>query len=278
MLFCEKCGQSIDDNMANCPGCGCLLNPVNNIQNNNFNSNINNINTNENIFPINTNVNNNVQNINSNINNVNGKIEYCINCGNEITKNMVSCPRCGVYNKNNNVPTPVYQEIGYEHSNYKYSKPAFIIVNVIIFISLLVTVFSSLFMLEEEIIMIIVGIIGTILVYFPFFCFELLFIKAELPWWGLFVPIYNVILFYSLCTGNGASCLVEIIPVGISFLGVITSSIGLITFANAINSIIGIVLLFKLGRRFGRSGILTVLFGFVIIPAIALSKRYQCEY
>ena len=54
----------------------------------------------------------------------------------------------------------------------------------------------------------------------------------------------------------------------ISFVANITSLISII---------IPFVLLFKLGKAFGRSGILTLLFAFIIIPTTALSKNYQYE-
>ena len=44
-----------------------------------------------------------------------------------------------------------------------------------------------------------VDIFGTsviVVLYFYFFCFQKLLIKADLPWWGAFIPIYNIYLLF----------------------------------------------------------------------------------
>ncbi|MBQ3511064.1 MAG: hypothetical protein IJA30_02060 [Bacilli bacterium] len=85
---------------------------------------------------------------------------------------------------------------------------------------------------------------------------QAMFIKAGEPWWGYFVPFYNTYLMFKVGFGNGWYFLMMLIPV-----------VGLV---------LPFVLLYQIGKKFYKSGWLTLFFPYVMIPIIALDKN--CEY
>ncbi len=82
------------------------------------------------------------------------------------------------------------------------------------------------------------------------FASERIYMKANHPWWATLIPIYNNLVFSKIVLGN--------------------FWLGLLGFIPIINIFYYLVIFYKLGKKFEKSGILTVLFPFVMIPVIGL--------
>lgn len=123
--------------------------------------------------------------------------------------------------------------------------------------------------------------------FFYLLCYQILLKKANLKWWGIFIPVYNLYLIFKMAYGNGWHFLTlfiaPILIVAGTYFG-LTYDINITKYVNIVASIISIIvsisLISNIGSKFGKSGILTVLFTPIMIPYIAFSKktRYYKNY
>ena len=202
---------------------------------------------------------------------------FCNRCGSEIKSSDRYCMKCGNLNAShpsNQKYSKILNKIN--NSNYqigsgkriinndqsvtflsKHNNNRLIFVLVNTFVLLIATLIAvlPLFSLDsysiESILgsgaltnLLIVGIIalGTI-------SFEILFIKLDIPWWASFIPFYNYYLMSTVLLNNGWLFLLMFVPgVNIGFL---------------------LVLFYKLGEAFGKNGVLTAIFPFIMVPVIA---------
>lgn len=214
----------------------------------------------------------------------------CKNCGKEIAEDARWCNFCGAVNfdnpENNNLKEMINNNSPKKIKNqkqqiyqYEYNKKLFYISNIIIYlIFLLITIISSKGInILSAIIMIIITII-----YFYTFCIEKILIKDGLDWWKQFIPIYSTYLYYKLCLdetklfwiillGNVIILAMYILSVFISpqlatIVNFIEVAFGIFTL------IVSIYMQYSLGKKFGKSGLLTVLFPGILIPIIAFEK------
>lgn len=81
---------------------------------------------------------------------------------------------------------------------------------------------------------------------------ELLFMKANKPWWGALVPIYNSYLLYEIVMSSGWFFIFSFIPV--------------------VGVIIGLCLSYNLGKVYGVNPWLTFFFGPIMWPFMAFSN------
>lgn len=174
---------------------------------------------------------------------------------------------------------PRYNTYIYEEKESQISKIAFYLVNLIIYLGLIIIL--NLSFKNANIFMIILVIT---IFYFYFICFQQLFKKAGFPWQGIFIPIYGNYLKFKLGFDNGWTFLVMLISPILNFLGVRVMFIGgfeisrlLFGLSSIVNFLIPPSLLFCIGKKFGRSGIITVLFSFAVISMIAFSNKYEYE-
>ena len=216
----------------------------------------------------------------------------CVKCGAEMKENFRCCLRCGALNpyhpdnqstlaflNNKDVKElakkPEVDNNAFAPELSPLSKILFLIVNLCGFCFSFLC--FSLIGIEMGI-----NLIVTTIFYFYFVCYQLLFVKAYLPWWGIFIPVYNIYLINKLSFGTGWFFLIPFIPLVLLIAASILRVVFLIKLALNAQYIISLLyspfLLFFLGKRFGRSGILTILLGFIIIPVIAFSSKYQCEF
>lgn len=223
----------------------------------------------------------------------------CFKCGNELDNNYRCCMSCGAINPNHpdnkqtveflknkgninvnvtnntNVVTNAPNNEVVVKDNSVFSITLFAIVNCVGFVILL------LFLLTKNN-DITYNLIMSSIIYFYFVCFQLLLRKADLPWWGIFIPIYNLYLINKLAFGNGWSFIILFAPLILLIICALLNLLGLLAFITKLWLIIlyfyPIVFTFCLGKRFGRSGILTLILAFIIIPSMALSNKYQYCY
>lgn len=100
--------------------------------------------------------------------------------------------------------------------------------------------------------------IGLLLSVFSFFFlfiygFEQIYLESGHPWWTLFVPVYSTMVLSDIAMGS--------------------LLYGLLTFLPAIGVIFSFIIFYQLGEKFGKSGLLTLLFTPFMIPIIG----YDCR-
>ena len=202
----------------------------------------------------------------------------CNKCGSEMKKDARYCMKCGNLNylhpKNESMKQYAWQNIkqghfisganiengssfGIKHQSISGVSPfkTCFITNLVLHIILLV-LFVVLFSSDGNIAIggVISFIVVTILFLFNY-SFQCVYIKCSKPWWSYFVPIYGSYVFFEISVSCGWLFLISCIPV--------------------IGSIIYLIAYYRLGKKFYKSGILTLLFPFIMIPVIGLDKN--CE-
>lgn len=224
----------------------------------------------------------------------------CKRCGEKMEINQRCCLKCGALNPEN--PNN-YNLLGIENnetltlddnkSNKKIgvNKVSFIIVNSVVFILL------AIFMLLLQLLIgrsflesLFLSLFSIMPSYFQFISLQKLCIKANLPWWGLFIPVYNIYLFFVLAFGNEKKVAkVFVISIVASFLINFLCNIIYMALGNDSKFLINIVsyvilalvlsviilTFLNLGRRFNMPRILVLLFPFITIPIMAFDKKYQ---
>lgn len=213
----------------------------------------------------------------------------CSKCGEEINPEWRCCLSCGALNENH----PANQDKNIEILSLDDETPkdslarniTLYSVNFVVFILGLIglLVIQNSVNLSPEIsdhfgYVFILWIIT----YFYFYCYQLLLKKANLNWWGLFIPIYNLYLMFKLAYGNGWHFLTLLIPPILIFASSYFAfkynfaySKYIIYFAEILSTIISLSLTANIGTKFGRNGLITILFSIVVIPTIAFSKKYK---
>ncbi len=217
----------------------------------------------------------------------------CVRCNNELKESDLYCDRCGTLVLDN-PKNKIIKELALETYNEENKKPSkiekifkwleenkffFIISNIVVYIIFVIWARYNLFGKSFSLwnVLFFSGIF-----YFYIICFEMLFKKAGINWCGIFVPIYNFYIIFKLAFQNGFWSFILIFP----FLGSLFSEVlmlvpglGLVAYVLSLASILLIifVILFKIGRRFNTSGIITMLFPLIIIPILAFDSNYKHE-
>lgn len=222
----------------------------------------------------------------------------CKKCGEKMEISQRCCLKCGTLNPEN--PNN-YNLLGIENNetltlddnriNKKSTnKFLFIVVN-IIFFALLTIPILLLNLLDDFLkINVFLILLYITIIYFQFISLQKLFIKANLPWWGLFIPVYNTYLFFVLAFGNEKKVAkIFIISLVASFLiyflyiiiyivlgSDIKFLINIVSYITSVLTLLVTILSFlNLGRRFNMPRILVLLFPEITIPIMAFNKKYQ---
>lgn len=209
-----------------------------------------------------------------NVNSASGFIR-CPKCGAEMKADARYCMKCGNLNyahpANETMKQYAWQNIkdGYFvaganindgsalsiPSTGMSSEPIFktcLIVNVIIHLVLACLSAIPLFIFTKSIIWCLVVVLVYGIIFLFNYSFQCIYIKAHRPWWAYYVPLYNLYVFFDIAMSSGWMFLLTFIPiVGLIFM---------------------LVAYYKLGKKFYKNGVLTLLFPFVMIPVIGLDK------
>ncbi len=224
----------------------------------------------------------------------------CKRCGEKMDISQRCCLKCGALNPEN--PNN-YNLLGIENnetltlddnkSNEKIgvNKVSFIIVNSVAFALLVILMLLLSFLFNNSFVEgLFLSLASIIPFYLLFISLQKLCIKANLPWWGLFIPVYSIYLFFVLAFGNEKKVAkVFVISLVASFLinflcSIIYMAIGsdskfLINIVSYITSALilslNILTFLNLGRRFNMTRILVLLFPLITIPIMAFDKKYQ---
>lgn len=208
----------------------------------------------------------------------------CPKCGKEMDPSWRCCLACGALNESNkaNSSNDSIETLSLDDdinngdlsSNMTMYSVNFVLY-IISFIALLVVKFNN-----EILDSFIYKFLIITPSYFYLLCYQILFKKAKLKWWGIFIPIYNLYLMFKMAYGNGWHFLTlfiaPVLMVAGTYFG-LTYDINITKYVNIaaaiISSIVSISLISNIGSKFGKSGILTVLFTPIMIPYIAFSKK-----
>ena len=205
---------------------------------------------------------------------------YCSRCGSEMKSNSRYCMKCGNLNVDHPDNKGMVKYVKNNSGDYSYSsgekfiknsdhngdinlvslrksfKSCFIFNTIFYLLSLLSTFFIYYNCLGNIDVVFNSSISYTVIVismlYIYIFAYELLFVKLGFSWWEALVPIYNVILLSKRVFNN--------------------NYIGLLILVPFIGQIFSLVLIYKMGVKFGKSGILTLLFPVIMILIISFGE------
>ena len=90
-----------------------------------------------------------------------------------------------------------------------------------------------------------------ILTLFSFYniAFQFLYMKANKPWWSLFIPFYNIYIFFEIAVDSGVKFLISLIPI--------------------VGQIYLIYVYYNLGRQFEKSGLFSLFLFPIFLPVEA---------
>ena len=118
-----------------------------------------------------------------------------------------------------------------------------------------------------------------IIASFENFALQVVYEKAGEKWWSCLIPIYNVYILNKIVFRNGWMFTIIFITPLLSILATfagaaeLTGILGLVGIL--VTFIYAIMLMYKLGTRFGMNGILMILFSPITIPMIAFVQKYK---
>lgn len=95
-------------------------------------------------------------------------------------------------------------------------------------------------------------VMGYSIVFILIYSQELLFMKADKPWWGALIPFYSQYLMFEIVFGKGYLFLLTFIPI--------------------VGQIMMFILFYRLGKVFNKNSILTLIFTVFSIPFISFSS------
>ncbi len=96
------------------------------------------------------------------------------------------------------------------------------------------------------------AVMGYSIVFILIYSQELLFMKADKPWWGALIPFYSQYLMFEIVFGKGYLFLLTFIPI--------------------VGQIMMLILFYRLGKVFNKNSILTLIFTVFSIPFISFSS------
>ena len=205
---------------------------------------------------------------------------YCPRCGSEMKNNSRYCMKCGNLNIDHPDNKGMVKYISDAKENYSFyegnvyikdgninsinnyvslrkSFKSCFIVNIILYLVIILFTFfayyNALGSIEEVLKSnIVYNVIGISVSFIYIFAYELIFVKLGFSWWKALIPIYNLMLISKRVFNNKYVWLLSFVPI--------------------VGEIYLIVLLYKLGVKFGKSGILTVILPIIMILIISFGE------
>ena len=217
----------------------------------------------------------------------------CVKCGREMDENSRCCLFCGAINmedeKNKKLikEALTYNECDIDANDFSFlNNKAMYITDIVLLIMIITFAFYMVVTLKcapEEYIYIIIPSIK----YLIGLIFQFIYKKAYLPWYGAFIPIYDIYLIFWLSygvIGSNQRVMITTVFLEISwFAGMLSLLLKPIirNITLIVVAIINIVVLFRLvynfSKRFKQNPIFVFLFPFIMIPVIAFNKNIRYD-
>lgn len=99
----------------------------------------------------------------------------------------------------------------------------------------------------------LIAIFSSIL-FLYFYSIQLVYVKSDRKWWYAFIPIYNIMVLSDIAFHK--------------------KYLGLLLFVPVVGFVFYFILFYQLGKKFQYSGILTMLFPFIMVPVIAFGIHF----
>lgn len=197
----------------------------------------------------------------------------CSRCGAEMKKSQRCCIKCGNINyshpdnasmlkyasngANNSyvvgsgavvsptVSTSIDSKFNYTVSSNVGSKTTCVFTNVFLFILSAIGMFLVIYNTGDNIVDVLtslnfmIAILALSVWGLTLISLQFLFMKANKPWWGVFVPIYSLYAYFDITMENGWLFLLGFIP--------------------GVNFIVYLIASFNLGKKFGYPGLFSLL-------------------
>lgn len=242
----------------------------------------------------------------------------CQKCGNEYDDNLRCCFKCGTLNPNNsdNIKNKATKSMlhtqqkelnkyksnsffnSYSFYNKKQGKrqvsflnniPLYILVNIIVFTISLIGYGNLLKYINIDINSFSFFFYSLIIMCY-LICFQFIFDKANRTWWTVFIPIYNLGVFFKITFDDIKLLFITIVLPFVPKISIIVfkylniESLVSNTFlpsiyivCNSFLILIYILSMFNFSKKFKSNSFLTVIFGFVMIPFIAFQRKYTYD-
>lgn len=197
----------------------------------------------------------------------------CSRCGAEMKKSQRCCIKCGNINyshpdnasmlkyANNGVnnsyvvgggtvvsptvTTSIDSKFNYTVSSSAGNKTTCVFINIFLFILCVIGVFLTIYNTGDDVFDVItssnfmIGVLAFTIWDLTLIGLQFLFMKANKPWWGVFIPIYDLYAYFDITMEKGWMFLLAFIP--------------------GVNFIVYLIASFNLGKKFGYSGLFSLL-------------------
>ena len=211
-----------------------------------------------------------------------GYIIYCSRCGAEMNSNSRYCMKCGNLNYDHIANANMKNYIKNDNTSYQVGSGKLLVGNdtnqimtifanntgnkniafyctlILYILSLIISFFFTnsllsfnLFDIPNSLFPYWVIILSVI--FFYIYCFQLIFLKCNKPWWASLIPVYNIMVISEIVYQK--------------------KWIGLLCFIPIIGFFVGIVLLYQLGKKFKLSGFLVVMLPIIYLPIIGYGDK-----
>lgn len=215
----------------------------------------------------------------------------CPFCGYRVSSNNNMCMHCGKVLKNamesKNVLNPDYAITHTKEDNGEVINgnpgPIYGVTTILLILSIIGTCLLSSSINNELIsksMLLLITIPSLIVSFFYTLIWELLLFKANLPWWGMFIPGYNIFLLSKLMTNRYGYILKIIYPsiviAGLEFLLAQSVMTYFYLLSGVYLLVLWICMVAKMSERFNVNFALLLFFPWIMLPIMAFSKRINC--
>ncbi len=200
---------------------------------------------------------------------------YCTRCGAEMKSSARYCMKCGCLNYDHpaNAKFKKFEEsednkyeVGSKKKIVKEQEGTLVVGNnmggkdlcfwVNMFAFLLVMIITIIFAVvqySDNLLLIVYSHYPTIwlvicLYFLLFYGIELMFMKANKPWFAAFIPIYDMLVIAEMAMGSMVWAILYLVPFG------------------------GLIINYNLGQKFGNYGIFTLLLGVLFYPVLGYTS------
>lgn len=213
------------------------------------------------------------------------EIIFCSRCGEPMKKGQRNCLKCGQLNYENPIngrmrkyetaareqqnPYVIGQGMATKATNHGLAVREMLadkagnltlcaILNILFYIGGVVLIFLVAFVHQNDLASILfnqrflIVLIAYSFAFIEIYALQLLLMRANKAWWKALIPVYNLYVLYDITMDHGWLFLLTFVPI----VGIVST----------------LVLLYRLGKVYGKNPWLTLLFSFIMIPVIGFDS------